>query len=274
MTTALSPTVEINSETRISLLLKQHPDALETIINLAPKFTKLRNPVLRRLMASRTSIAMACKIGGCSLEEFFARMETLGFRADRSQNPETVESHLPSFMKQLDRLVVVELDVRPVMENGEDPFGLITNYIRQLLQSQVLKLINTFEPAPLIELLEKQGFVTHSEIKDDETVFTWFYKTSHAKDPEPEPVHADDSWDEVLEKFNGRMVVIDVQQLEMPGPMMTILEELDNLPDDHALFVYHKRIPMFLLPELKDRQLDYRAKEISESEVHMIIFKA
>ncbi len=274
MTTALSPTVEINSETRISLLLKQHPDALETIINLSPKFTKLRNPVLRRLMASRTSIAMACKIGGCSLEEFFARMETLGFRADRSQNPETVESHLPSFMKQLDRLVVVELDVRPVMENGEDPFGLITNYIRQLLQSQVLKLINTFEPAPLIELLEKQGFVTYSETKDEETVFTWFYKTSHAKDPEPEPVHADDSWDEVLEKFNGRMVVIDVQQLEMPGPMMTILEELDNLPDDHALFVYHKRIPMFLLPELKDRQLDYRAKEISESEVHMIIFKA
>jgi hypothetical protein len=56
--------------------------------------------------------------------------------------------------------------------------------------------------------------------------------------------------------------------------MMTILEALDKLPADHALFVYHKRIPMFLLPELAERNFDYRIKEIGEGEVHLLIFKS
>lgn len=59
----------------------------------------------------------------------------------------------------------------------------------------------------------------------------------------------------------------------MPMPMLTILELLENLPEDNALYVYHKRIPVFLLPELADRKLDYRIMEISEGEVHLLIFK-
>lgn len=60
----------------------------------------------------------------------------------------------------------------------------------------------------------------------------------------------------------------------MPLPMLTILEALENLPEDKALFVYHKRIPVFLLPELAERKFDYRIKEISDGEVHLLIFKA
>ena len=66
---------------------------------------------------------------------------------------------------------------------------------------------------------------------------------------------------------------LDVRQLQMPLPMQKILEALDELPVGRALFVYHKRVPVFLLPELVDRKLDYRIKEIREGEVHLIIFK-
>ncbi len=46
----------------------------------------------------------------------------------------------------------------------------------------------------------------------------------------------------------------------MPLPMHTILEALKTLPNDKALFVYHKRIPVFLLPELEEQavQLPYQ----------------
>jgi len=60
----------------------------------------------------------------------------------------------------------------------------------------------------------------------------------------------------------------------MPGPMMTILESLNDLPAGYALFVNHKRIPVFLLPELKERNFDYRIKTISEGEVNLLIFKS
>ena len=46
--------ITINANTKIASLLKEHPDALETIISISPKFTKLRNPVLRKVIAGRT----------------------------------------------------------------------------------------------------------------------------------------------------------------------------------------------------------------------------
>jgi hypothetical protein len=59
----------------------------------------------------------------------------------------------------------------------------------------------------------------------------------------------------------------------MPGPMMAILDAIESLPPETALFVYHKRIPVFLLPELKEKKFDYRIKEIADNEVHLLIFK-
>lgn len=80
-------------------------------------------------------------------------------------------------------------------------------------------------------------------------------------------------FEEVLKLYRGKMVTVDVREMEMPQPMMTILEALENLPEDTALFVYHKRIPVFLLPELADRNFDYRAHEISEGNVELLIFR-
>ncbi|HRF19059.1 MAG TPA: DUF1858 domain-containing protein, partial [Chitinophagaceae bacterium] len=64
----------INANTKIATVLKAHPGALEAIISISPKFQKLRNPILRKLMAGRTSLAMASKVGGCTINEFFEKL--------------------------------------------------------------------------------------------------------------------------------------------------------------------------------------------------------
>ena len=66
----------INANTKIAALLKANPDALEAIISISPKFNKLKNPLLRKLMASRTSISMASKVAGCSVKHFFEATRT------------------------------------------------------------------------------------------------------------------------------------------------------------------------------------------------------
>ena len=76
-----------------------------------------------------------------------------------------------------------------------------------------------------------------------------------------------------MNRFEGKVETIDVRALEMPLPMHTILEALETLPKEKALFVYHKRIPVYLLPELEDQQFGYRIKEISDAEVHLLIYK-
>ena len=266
----------INANTKIGAILKQHPAALDVIVSISPKFEKLRNPILRKLMAGRASIAMASKIGGCSVDVFFSRLEPLGFKVDKVSPPEEKEhiKEVPEFLRNVKPEKIIKLDVRPVIEGGEDPLNIILEKINDLQTGQVLEIINSFEPAPLILLLKKQGFESHAEIINDTLVQTYFYKTTDKGPIEAiSTEHSSAGWDDIQQQYEKKLQTIDVRRMEMPLPMVTILETLDKLPADEALFVYHKRIPVFLLPELKERKLDYRIKEIRDGDVHLLIFK-
>ena len=264
----------INANTKISKILKQNPDALEAIISINPKFEKLRNPILRKLMAARTSIGMASKIGGLSVENFFEKLQPLGFEPDRNTLEETHEKpKLPAFFNSLKPEQIIDLDVRPVIEAGKDPLSLIVEKVKSIPKGSALKIINSFEPTPLISLLKKQGFESFVDAIDDQLVETYFYKAEDAALQINEPKNNSEGWDELLKHFEGKMQTVDVRHLEMPQPMMTILECIEKLPEESALFVYHKRIPVFLLPELKERKFDYRIKEEAPNEVRLMIFK-
>ena len=267
----------INAGTKIAAVLKQNTAALDAIIALSPKFEKLRNPILRKVMAGRTSIAMAAKIGGCTVEDFFAGLRPLGFETEGGAAvvvEEEPKKPLPDFITSLKKEQVVDLDVRPVIASGKDPLSIIVQQVKTIQPGQVLKIINTFEPTPLMALLEKQGFVSYADTIEPDWVETYFYKKDAVEAPAVEtPVAGGEDWDAVMKQFEGHMQTIDVRHLEMPGPMMAILESLEALPADTALYVYHKRIPVFLLPELAERKFSYRIREISDGEVHLLIFR-
>lgn len=268
--------IMINANTKIGTVLKQHPGALDAIVSISPKFAKLRNPVLRKLMAGRASIAMASKIGGCSIKDFFNKLEPLGFVADNKKVVEEKEDKVavPDYLRDIHPEQIIKLDVRPVLEGGKDPLNLILEKIKGLQTGQVLEIINSFVPTPLILLLRKKGFESYVEEIDDNLVQTYFYQTTEvALSTAAQKEYSAEGWDKILQQYEGKIQTTDVRQLEMPLPMMTILEKLDSLPADEALFVYHKRIPIFLLPELTERKFDYRIKEISEAEVHLLIFR-
>lgn len=267
----------INANTKIASLLKHNAGALEAIVSLSPKFTKLRNPILRKVIAARTSIAMASKIGGCSVDDFFTRLKPLGFEIDKSTAPlenDNDKNTVPAFMKNIAVHKIIELDVRPVINSGKDPLDIIVKKVKALETGAILKIINSFEPTPLIHLLGKQGFESYAETISDELVNTYFFKKGNVNvlAENKKDDHSKD-WDEILNRFQGKLESIDVRALEMPLPMHTILEALKTLSNDKALFVYHKRIPVFLLPELEEQEFSYRIKEISDAEVHLLIYK-
>lgn len=265
----------INADTKIAALIKHHPKALDAIISISPKFEKLRNPLLRKIMAGRTSLAMASKIGGCGVGDFYKKLEPLGFEIDKSR--ETVEADqkpVPHFIAVLTNEQLTTLDVRPLIASGNEPLQAIMQQVKNIKPGHVLKIINTFEPTPLIAMLEKKGFETYVDVISDNHIETYFYKTevvNAAKATPAKPVATD--WENVLHRFGNQLQKLDVRHLEMPQPMIAILEALDHLPAGLALYIYHKRIPVFLLPELAQRGFEYRVKEIEDGEVHLLIFK-
>ncbi|MEJ7779619.1 MAG: DUF2249 domain-containing protein [Daejeonella sp.] len=273
----------ISERTKISTLLKANPLVIETLTALNPHFGKLKNPILRNLLAARVSIADACRIGGCGLNEFLDKMSEIGFEVSEAVQLINSEPGMVSAANSLEftkNLKVIELDVRPVLALKQDPLKSILNSISSLNQDECLKIINTFEPVPLISLLSKKGFGYYTERPDPETVITWFVRTATGKtDLESVPENpilctADEEFERMVKSFSqDKLISIDVRELEMPLPMIRILEHLKILQSDEALFVYHKKVPVFLLPELKERGFTFFIQDTADNKVNMLICK-
>ncbi|HLW21113.1 MAG TPA: DUF2249 domain-containing protein [Cyclobacteriaceae bacterium] len=267
--------MKINATTKIATLLKHGPRALEAIVRISPKFIKLRNPLLRRLLARRTTIAMASKIGGCEVTDFFEQLKPLGFEVEETVQEDNTQGKLPPpWLLTIAQKDIEELDVRPLLDAGKDPLKQILDALRMLPNEHVLKIVNTFEPSPLIAMAEKKGFTSYSEAAAEDLFFTYFSKVSEAEvETEEDSFQEGEDWEELSERFRCGLVNIDVRDLPMPQPMLRILEALETLTAGQALFVEHKKIPVFLLPELRERGFDYRIKEMEDQNVQLLIFK-
>ena len=55
--------------------------------------------------------------------------------------------------------------------------------------------------------------------------------------------------------------------------MLSILDHLQNLESNTALFVYHKKTPVYLLPELEKLGFSFLFNEIAPGNVNILIYK-
>ena len=60
------------------------------------------------------------------------------------------------------------LDVRSILENGEDPFSTIRARVDALGAGETLTIVAPFLPAPLIEKLKGEGFEVQVERQTDD----------------------------------------------------------------------------------------------------------
>lgn len=262
--------MQINSATKLNNLFKFHPGALDAIVSLNDKFQKLKNPLLRKIMAPRTTISMAAKIGGIPVDDFYGALMPLGFTVNKEVSEEIADEHIGSIPFVEPQNI---FDARPVLSSGADPLKPIMSLAASVKLGGAFCVINSFEPIPLVELLSKQGFESVTQ-KRGELEFHTYFKRIDSKKPVAEAEAETADWQAIEERFKGRCNFVDVRQMVAPLPMVTILEELKHLPESHALHVHHKRIPVHLLPELNDRGFSFAFKETGKDEVHLLIFRA
>jgi uncharacterized protein (DUF2249 family) len=58
-------------------------------------------------------------------------------------------------------------DVRPLLARGEEPLSLIRTRVDSLLPGEGITIIAPFMPAPLVEVLQSEGFSTTLERRRD-----------------------------------------------------------------------------------------------------------
>ncbi len=172
---------------------------------------------------------------------------------------------------------LVTLDVRAGIKAGIDPFSEIMAAVSKLATEETLQIINIFEPIPLINTMKAKGYKSWTERPEEGVVHTFFKQESSTEVAEELPevtATTETEFEQKLVAFCDKISKLDVRNLEMPEPMTTILQELENLADDQALFVEHKKMPQFLLPELKNRNYSIVYNEIDSENLQLLIFKA
>lgn len=283
MTTAQSDE-PILASWKISEVLQKHPELLDTLIDLSPAFGKLRNPLMRKVQTRLVTVAQAAAIAGLEPTELTRKLnevagitapagtsETEPSRPDQTEAPSWVASAPYS----------TEIDVRPLMARGEEPFKAIMAVARPVPAGAAFRLRAGFEPLPLYDVLARQGF-THWARQHGPDDWEIVFFRDHQARAQAQPASSKTSatrasadrsagidWDTPATSE----VTIDVSDLVPPEPMIKILQTLETLPPDARLLVHHVRRPIHLYDRLDEMGYAHATREPAPGTVEVLIQK-
>ena len=263
----------IGAEWKISDVLARYPDLLHVLIDLSPAFEHLRNPLARTLRTRLVSVAQAARVAGMQPDELVRCLNAaVGIEVANEANQSANNDRGQSSSVALN--VTDELDVRPLLERGEEPFKVIMAAIGRVPEGGALRLRTNFEPVPLYAVLARRGFSHTSRanaVDDWEVVFS-----RRAPDEVPPPRCAQASCETpaaqpMLSPEIEAVVHLDVSDLVPPEPMVRILEAASKLKDGQTLVVEHQRRPVYLYPQLDAQGFVHETKELGPGRVQIRI---
>jgi hypothetical protein len=162
----------ITPKTKIHDLLESYPELEETLIQAAPQFKKLKNPLLRKTIARVTSLSQAAIIGGVKVEELINTLrEAVGQQLqdhfseeETSYNFEVPDWFSPDEIRK-------NIDISDMLNAGEQPVHEVISALKKLNEGQILEINAPFIPAPLIDKAIGLGY-DHwiSEVANDEFI--------------------------------------------------------------------------------------------------------
>lgn len=265
----------ITKDMKISKMLSSYPQTMEVLIKASPHFKKLENKILRKALAGRVTVEQAASIAGVDLYSLLFELnksinnsnEPIKIMNEEMHNEEKIKQK-PEILEKISVDKIHQLDVRPIIESGKDPFQNIMAAVKELKDDEILLIINSFEPIPLYSILGKKGFEHWTE-KEDNLFRIYFYKDKEVSQDE------NSSGQKLTSKEveYKNVIELDVRNLFPPEPMIKILETLSQVDESTVLLVHHHREPMMLYPKLEERGYEAVSNKIEENYYKVVITK-
>lgn len=163
----------------------------------------------------------------------------------------------------------VDIDVRPVLRAGGEPFEQIMNAVNALKPGEGLRLFATFKPTPLLHVLGSRGF-THEAKELDGGEWEVLFSPSGAppaKAGSPGTGVIDESaWPDPVQHLDNR-------ELDPPEPMVRVLAATESLAPGEVLSALLCREPIFLFPELAKRGHSWRGGFESNGTTYKVLVR-
>jgi hypothetical protein len=83
---------------------------------------------------------------------------------------------IPPALSTISEDAVVDLDVRPILRDGGEPFSQIMDAAATVPGDGALRLRATFKPTPLFGVMRMRGFKHWIEHGEGDDWIIWFYR--------------------------------------------------------------------------------------------------
>jgi len=163
---------EITPQTMIGDMLENYPELEDKLIEIAPIFEKLKNPILRKTVAKVATLKQAATIGNVQIGDLISQLrEAVGLKEIDVDAPKEEKKPKPDWVKKEN--VVMEYDAFIDLENGIHPAGKVTKEIHALNGNDLYLLSTPFVPAPLIQMVEDKGYEVYIDDLGDQMFETY-----------------------------------------------------------------------------------------------------
>ncbi len=171
----------IEPSTKIAALLDRYPELENVLIEMAPPFKKLRNPILRRSVAKVASLRQAAAAGRVPVDQLVNRLRAeVGQESVASGDGVDTDSYFSSQPDWFDRTkIVASIDEREPSDPDKMTVVAVLQRATRLQQTEIVELITTFLPAPGIDIMKGKGFLVWSVQEKNGLIRTYFSKPAH-----------------------------------------------------------------------------------------------
>jgi TusA-related sulfurtransferase len=164
----------ITPETKVGALLEAYPEAEAALIEIAPQFKALKNPVLRRTVAKVATLEQAARVAGMSTKDLVQSLRialgVVGDAVEDGAGSAAGDDETPPWVS-LDAEAAI--DAGALLDAGETPVGVVSKALAEMAAGEVLVIAAPFQPAPLIDSLRDKGHEVFARADDSDAWKVW-----------------------------------------------------------------------------------------------------
>ncbi|OQX72543.1 MAG: hypothetical protein B6D59_08220 [Campylobacteraceae bacterium 4484_4] len=169
--------MEITPKTKINDLLNAYPQLEAFLIQLNPKYKKLKNPILRRTVAKIATLTQVAKIGGYNVLELvnLLRREVGEPPLDETGGivEEEESGEAPLWLQHAPTLII---NANRLLDEGKNPLAEVSRELKKLEKGEILLIESDFLPSPLIDTFKEQGYEVYATEAEEERFLTYIKK--------------------------------------------------------------------------------------------------
>lgn len=165
----------ITPKTKVLELIETYPELEDVLIEYAPAFKKLKNPVLRKTVAKIATLQQAAAIGNVKTEELINRLrKEVGQEIIAGETGTNYNYGKPGWFS--DEKITIRFNASEMLAAGEHPVNQVIADLKQQEAGKIYQLIAPFLPAPLIDKATSIGAKHWIDKKSEDEYLIYFLK--------------------------------------------------------------------------------------------------